>query len=223
MEPKKKEYKTYDAYSFYTYSQISSVKFNFILWMLLSVPGIAFLILYFLSDDFGAWSLYAGIICFGVFFIRWFIDLAQRIFTFNTYVNFPTYLGFKLEGWDSLGSYPKQLVKREWSKNSTLEISVNADAKDVQLKLINDALYLFVSRANEHFYEAEAGGDGRTQWKISKTLKVNGSSDVYVIGEMYTLINVYLKSIQEKHPVIVTVKIKFDPNIFTVSPPYNVD
>jgi hypothetical protein len=215
--------KTHDAFSFYTYCKIFPGGFNLVVWMLLCVPGMVLLGLYFFSDDTGAWAMYAGAACIGMFILRWCIDFLQKIFTYSSYKNFTASLGFPLEGWNTLGAYPKQLNEGEWSKKSTVEVVMKGNGTAAQPKLIKDALYLFNTRANKKFYEAAAGRDGRTSWDFVHALKVTGSSDKQVTGEMYTLINVYLKSIQEKYHTIASVKVNFDPEIFKVEPPPNTD
>jgi hypothetical protein len=220
---KEKIYPTYHAYSFHTYSKIFPSSFVFVGWMFLGLAGTALMVVYYLEGDMGVWSIYAGLTCIGIFLLRWFIEFLRKLFTYNSYKTFSSSLGFQLEGWDQLGSYPKQLIRGQWSKNSTVEITLKEYAPDEQIKLVKDALYLFVAKANDQFYEAEIGGDGRNEWKFVNDFKVSGSSDVGVIGQLFTLLHVYLKSIQDKYPVIVAVKVKFDPEIFQVKPPPNTD
>jgi hypothetical protein len=220
---KEKIYPTYDAYSFHTYSKIFPGSFMFVAWMFLGLAGTALIVAYFLEGDMGAWSIYAGLFCIALFLLRWLIEFLRKVFTYNSYKTFSSSLGFQLEGWDKLGSYPKQLMRQEWSKNSIVEITLREYAPDEQIKLVKDALYLFVAKANAQFYEAEIGGDGRNEWTFVNDFKVTGSSDVGVIGQLFTLIHVYLKSIQDNYSVIVMVKVKFDPEIFQVKPPPSTD
>ncbi|CAN5906864.1 hypothetical protein BH11BAC7_BH11BAC7_22310 [soil metagenome] len=215
--------KIYNAYSFHAYSRIFPGGFNFGTWVLLCIPAIVLIGLYFFSDDTGIWALYAGAFLIGVFLVRWLFDFIQKLATFNSYKNFTSSLGFQLEGWEMLGAYPKQLSYRSWSGKSTVEVILKETITREQTKLVKDALFLFNSRANGKFYEAEMGGDGRTKWDFVNGLKVLGSSDINVIGDMYTLINDHLKSVQQKYHSIVVVKVKFDPTVFNVEPPPNTD
>lgn len=214
-----KESKVYEAFSFHTYGKIYPGRMNFPLWCLLCVPGITFLIMYFCDSETGVWALYVGIACFLTFIFRWMTDLFIKLSTFPTYKTFQSRLGFSLEGWETLGTYPMQLKNRCWSKNTSIEVFVKDPASDQGLKLIKDALFLFMASANKTFYEAEMGGDGRRQWEQVNKLKLMGSSNIAVIGCMYTLLTEYLQSIQHKYHVITLVKISFDPDIFVVNPP----
>lgn len=214
-----KESKVYEAFSFRTYSKIYPGRMNFPLWCLLCVPGITFLIMYVCDSETGTWALYGGIGFFIVFMLRWLIDLIIKLSTFSTYKTFRSRLGFNLEGWETIGTYPMQLNRRCWSKNTSIELFVKNTASDQDLKLIKDALYLFMTSANKTFYEAEMGGDGRRQWEQVNKLKLMGSSNIAVIGCVYTLLTEYLQSIQHKYHVITLVKISFDPDIFVVNPP----
>lgn len=219
-KPVKKEKKqnTYNAFSFHTYAKIYPGQMNFMLWFLICVPATVFLCLYFFDDETGKWSLYTALVLYAVFIIRWIADRIMKLSTYSKYKDFPSELGFQLEGWDTLGSYPDQLKNRYWSECTTLEVHVMDHTTGDVRKLINDALFLFMSNANKSFYEAEIGGDGRHKWK-QKHLRLEGSSNTAVIGHMYTLLTEYLKSIQSRYHVITKVKIVFDPEIFEVNPP----
>lgn len=212
-----------DAFRFRTYRKIFSGNFNFVLWMLLCVPGIAFIILYYAEEDNGIWLLYAGIGCIATFLLRWMVNSFQQLSTYSEYKNFPSMLGFKLFGWEKLGSYPKQLSYRHWSHKSFIEVKTFDSYNEEQTQRVKQALKDFTVRANKHFYEAEMGGDGRKNWEIVGKMKVMGSSDNTVTGEIYTLINTKLRNIQKVYPVIESVKVHFDDNIFKVEPPRNTD
>lgn len=220
---KQKVYKTYDAFSFYTYRKIYPGGMNFMLWFLLCVPALTLLIIYFTDNETGKWALYSGIVCFGIFLIRWIIDFFLKITTYRKYKSFAETLGFRLEGWEKLGSYPLQLKTFYWSKKTSVEIFLKEDAKEEKIRVLKDALYLFVKSANEKFYEAEIGGDGRDKWTNVHSLKVNGSSNVAVISHLYKLINVYLRSVQDEFYVIDSVKVEFGSTIFEVNPPPSTD
>lgn len=216
-------FKSHNAYSFYIWSRIFPRGYNFILWMLLGIVGVSFVGFYFLLGDEAIWLIYLGTVCAGIFLLRWTIEFLRKVSTYSAYKKFPDTLGFKLEGWDELGSYPLQLKFRHWSKNTTVEIVLSGSASKTQISYLRDALFLFMSKANEKFYEAEMGRDGRKNWEYNNALKIAGSSDREVIGEMYILLNDYLKGIQAKHSSISIVKIKFDPDIFLVEPPHSND
>jgi hypothetical protein len=196
---------------------------NFMLWFLLNVLGAVFLGLYFFDSEIGIWSLYLGISFVIIFLIRWMINSIATAATYNTYKKFQSHLGFQLSGWEKLGSYPNQLNTLCWSYKSSIEVILKADVKNEFIKLIDDSLYLFTVDADKEFYEAEIGGDGRMKWVRAENHKVQGSSNDRVIGKMYILLTVYLKSIQEKYGPIEEVKITFDSNIFEVNPPPSSD
>lgn len=213
---------THDAFAFYTWSKIFPGRFNFMLWFMLLVPATVFFIIYFSEDD-SRWALYTGSVFVSVFLFRWLYDFIQRVLGFGAYKTFRDSLGFRLKGWETLGTFPKQLDDRYWSVRSKVEIFLHEFATAEQKKLVQDAVFLFMSAANKKFYEAEPGGDGRVKWGPKNAIKVYGSSDAAVIGEMYRLIHVYLRSIHQRYPVISSVNITFDPEIIHVSPPQHTD
>lgn len=54
-------------------------------------------------------------------------------------------------------------------------------------------------------------------------MKLMGSSDNSVVGEMYVLLNKDLRTIQKNYPVIESVTVNFDEEIFKVDPPRSTD
>jgi hypothetical protein len=223
VKKKVREPKIYDAFSFHTYRRIYPGRMNFMLWFLLCVPGTVLVCIYLFDSEIGIWSLYSGYALFAVFFIRWLINYFSTLGTYKTYKNFISTLGFSLEGWEKLGSVPNQLTTLYWSHKSSIEVRIKNNIKPEHSKLIQDALFLFISEANGHFYEAEAGGDGRQIWTKKDKFMAEGSSNDRVISSMYTFLTIYLKSIQDKYKPIESVKIYFDPQIFEVNPPPNTD
>lgn len=217
--PRKKTPASHAAFGFYTYSRIFPGGMNTMLWFMLNVVAVVFIALYYLDKSMGVWALYAAATCTGIFLIRWLIDLAYKASTYGTYKNFITDIGFEVQGWSTLGSYPNQLKARYWSKETRIEITTKEHSDERADKLIQDALYLFIQDAHKAFYQAEMGGDGRTRWKQEGHYILKGSANIGVYGAMYTLLHVYLRSIQQQYPVIMAVKIYFDKEIFEVSPP----
>lgn len=215
--------KTYNAFSFKVYRRICPGRINVMLWFMLNVPALVFYLLYYLDPDYGIWMLYTGFSFTGVFLLRWSIDFIQTMLTYKEYKNFLSGLGYKVEGWEQLGSRPNQLNRFYWSYQSFIGVELKEGENKAHAKLIDDALFLFTVNANKFFYEARFGGDGRKKWETVDERKVMGSSNIGVIGQMYVLLNVYLKSIQEKYQLISVVRVYFDSEIFEVEPPPSSD
>lgn len=211
--------KTPKAFSFYTYSRIYPGRMNFPLWFMLCVPGSVFVSFYLFEDETGIWSLYTGFALYAIFIVRWILDLSVKIYTYPVYKNFTANLGFTLEGWETIGTLTKLLHGRYWSRHSLIEVFFKDTAQAKEIKLVKDALSLFMNEANKTFYEAQMGHDGRRKWEQVNKNKLMGSSNNEVIGCMYTLMNKYLRSIQNKYHIITSVKITFDDEIYEVSPP----
>ncbi len=214
---------TYKALSFKVHKRIYPGRMNIMLWFLLCVPGTALICLYLFDPEIGIWSLVSGIGFYAVFVIRIILNYIAIFTTYNSYKKFITNPGFTLEGWDTLGSVPNQLSSSYWSYKSSVEVVLRSNIRSEHSKYIKDALFLFITEANGEFYEAEAGGDGRQSWVKNNEFKVEGSSNPAVIGKLYKLLNVYLKSIQNKYNLIDSVIVFFDPNIFEVNPPPYTD
>lgn len=219
------------AASFHTYSRICPGAFHFALWALLSVPAAVFFIIYF-TEDAADWALYTGLGFIALFFLRWLLDYIHKLTTYaaykefvewTTYKDFTSPLGYRLDGWEAVGSFPNQLKNRYWSKDTVIEVVMREGSSSEKMHQVKKVLQQFMEEANKNFYEAEPGGDGRTRWEFTRMLKITGSTDTNVIGALYVLFHEHLRNFQHQHPVIDRVKIKFDPNIFKVEPPPHTD
>ena len=211
------------ADSFYVYSRIYPSKFRLMLWIFFAAgTGIAFLMTWALNEA-DIWSLYVGLAMIGIFLIRWTIEWIMKLATYNTYKNFRKHLPFTLEGWEKLGTQRDQLKLQHWGHDCAVEVTVKNGTSEADIKRINDALMLFTANANRQFYEGQFGSDGRKKWDFKHVLKVTGSADVGVIGEMYKLVQVYLKSIHQQYPVIEKVHVVLSDDISEVKPPVRVD
>ncbi len=89
--------------------------------------------------------------------------------------------------------------------------------------MINDALVLFAKDANSHFYETVWGKMESSHWKFVHALKIKGDANREVMGDMYHLIQVYLKPIHQKHPVIKSVRIVIGDKVCKRDPPPPTD
>jgi hypothetical protein len=207
------------AFSFGTWSKIFPDHMNVPLWALLCVPAFSLVLIHFLSDEPQAWTLYAAVALVAVFLLRWLTEYLRKLATYAEYKKFPLTLGFELQGWEYVGAFTNQLKYRHWSDETVLQVFVFDHATQGELKLMKAALDTFLKNSGKHFYYRE----GESNWEYHGSLRIRGSSDSNVIGDLYTLINVHLRRIQEKHKVIRAVSVKFDPNIRHREPPASTD
>jgi len=211
-----------DPFSFYVYSRIFPSGFRMILWIFFVLTIGTVCIFLYLLEDTSVWFLYIGLGLINLFFLRLIIEQLRKIWTYKTYKNFKTNLPFQLQGWKNISKNPDLLHPQNWSFDCSIEVILNKEANEFDYQKINDALTLFISGANKHFYKAWLS-DGRKKWSLENQLNATGSADITVIGEMYTLVQDYLKSIHEKYPVVEIVKIIIDQNIGNVEPPPTTD
>jgi hypothetical protein len=213
---------SFSSDSFKVYAKIFPSKFKLMLWIFFALGLGAVQIFLWVLGDMGIWALYSGSIMVGAFLVRLGIEQLRKIFTYGAYKNFRKNSPFEITGWEKLGTNADLLKAQYWAFDSSVEVITKEGTSTENIQRVNDALQLFISEANKHFYEGRFGSDGRAKWSFNHVLKVTGSADTMVIGEMYRLMSIYLKSIYTKYPVIKTVKVVIGDRVDEVKPPLEV-
>lgn len=197
-----------DINSYYVYSRISPHRLHQLTFMFIVLTGACFCVSW-LIDMKSIWELYIGV----ALLLTWsgaqlFIRIKKRM-SYPAYQTFKENLGYPLKGWETFLADPKILKAQHWVKECSVQVVVTENADEQSKKYINDALFLFTKTANERFYRGPLGGDGRHRWKVGKGTTAAGSADVAVTGDLYALLNDYLKSIQQKTNCIREVNVLY--------------
>ena len=132
--------------------------------------------------------------------------------SYKTYKHFREHLGFAVNNWDLLAKNEQLFKAGYWALKSSVEVVLKPGVSNNDKKFIEDALFLFTTEANKRFYKA-IYGSGRSEWTFEHDLKVIGSADGAVTGDMYTLLQKYLKPIQQNTGCIISVNIIWDEDI----------
>ncbi|MBC8110009.1 MAG: hypothetical protein H7Y04_03010 [Verrucomicrobia bacterium] len=204
------------------YSRIYPGRLNHLVWFL-GVLTLAFssFILYWITPS--SWALYAGLFLSGAFLIRMGIYFAVKLLSFNKFKNWRKTLPFDVQGWDSLGQKEDFPNYTTWDTHVQIEIKVKPQITSEIYSLIDDACFIFISEANKCYYEPEpvqAGffGEIRHKWRLDNERILHGSANASVLGEIYLLINRYLRSIHQKYQIITSVHIQFSKKAYKVAP-----
>jgi hypothetical protein len=152
--------------SFYIFSRIYpySLHIIFILFLVIGT-GLSFFFLFYTSSY---WLLYTGLPLISLFVIALFINYLKLLYLYEFYKKFMNKPPFIISGWTRLGkgNFPKS---KYWIMEVTVKIEVIDNINKEQIKLIDDALYIFNHRSNNLFYTAGVtagfGGDPRNKWK----------------------------------------------------------
>lgn len=148
--------------------------------------------------------------------VVWYV--IQLLRGFAAFKRFPADLHTKLEGW-----YPmldEKLIDdpEQWQKDCELAVELDEGADSAPTCA---ALDLFVPRANSWYYTpdtiAGAGSDPRTKWTREGT-HVTGSLNVWILGELYKLIN-QLDWIHARAGGIVKITVKKSGGVYGLSRP----
>lgn len=209
--------------SFQVYRKIFPTRFNIFLWLVIFfVPAMVVILIWLLDDSLGIWALYAGLASISLFILRIIVEFFRKVFTYKTYKHFIHQLPFPLEGWEKIGANPKLFKDNTyWADDCSVEVFLIDRTEGLYIKMINDALVLFAKDANSHFYATPMGKMESSHWKFVHALKIKGDANKEVIGDMYRLIQVYLKPIHLKHPVIMSVRIVIGDRVGKIDPvPY---
>jgi hypothetical protein len=198
------------ADSFYVYSRIYPNRFNWMLWSLVGGSGIV-LVITSMREKNGKWECYAGLVLVAVFLSRYISIQLMKLLTYKTYKTFREHIGFSVNGWDSLVKNPELMKAQFWALDSSVEIVMKPTASENDRTFVKDALFLFTTEANQRFYKGS--NDGRTKWKVEKPLHAVGSADVAVSGDIYNLLQNYLKPIHQKTGCIQSVNVVWDENV----------
>ncbi|HYG51587.1 MAG TPA: hypothetical protein VD905_11830 [Flavobacteriales bacterium] len=214
--------------SWYVFSRIYPHYPNFFWWVFVVLTlGIVFLAICFstgISRPVGQWSFYTGMGFIGLFILRLLVHHIMKITAFGRYKDWRQKTGFTINGWEKLGMREDFPKIHHWDKLVEYTVNVEGFTTEAVRKTIHDALYLFMVRANNCFYEKNFiqtgySGEIRTKWNFSGELSVAGSANEMVMGHMYLNVVNYLKPIHEKHRVIKAVDIKYSGEIRQVEPP----
>jgi hypothetical protein len=200
----------YQADSFYVYSRIYPNRFNPILWSLVGGSGLV-LALMSMREKNGKWEFYAGLLLIGIFLLKYISVQVMKLLTYKTYKTFREHIGFSVDGWDSLVKNPELMKAQFWALNSSVEVEMKSTASENDRTFVQDALFLFTTESNMRFYKGS--NDGRIKWKIEKPLRAVGSADVAVSGDIYNLLQKYLRSIHQKTGCIQSVNVVWDENV----------
>jgi len=164
------------------------------------------------------WFKYAaGIygVAFGLRVLWYFIQLFRG---FAAFKRFPADLRIDLEGW-----YPmldEKLINdpEQWQSECELTVTLEPGADSAPVAA---ALDLFVPCANGWYYTpdsiAGAASDPRTKWTREGT-RVTGSLNVWILGELYKLIN-QLDWIHSRAGGIATIAVKKSGGVYGLSRP----
>lgn len=184
-----------------------------LLWFL---PLSVFLPLVVISK--ATWLRYAAAVygvAFGLRVVWYFVQLLRGYAAFK---RFPADLRTKLEGWypmldETLINDPEQ-----WQAGCELVVTVDDGADSAPVAA---ALELFVPRANSWYYTPDsiggAASDPRTKWTREGT-RVSGSLNVWILGELYKLIN-QLDWIHARAGGIAKIAVKKSGGVYSLSRP----
>jgi hypothetical protein len=146
--------------------------------------------------------------------------LGVEIYTayrYRMFKNFPSTLDFELKGWEEM-IYKKQLLDFEyWWLNCSLEIKLNDTGKNdpKALEALQALCYLNCKQCNRQYYTPFMS-ETRKPWEATD-FRMQGSSNVYVVGVLYEFIYRKLKPFQKKTDLIKTVTIIGDKDFTYVS------
>jgi hypothetical protein len=180
------------------------------MWSLVAGSGLM-LTLMSLTEKNGKWEFYAGLLLMAVFLVKYISTQLMKLLTYKTYKTFREHIGFSVNGWDSLVKNPDLMKAQFWAFNSSVEVVMKPTASEDDQTFVRDALFLFTTESNNRFYKGR--DDGRIKWKVEKTLKAVGSADVAVSGDIYNLLQNYLKPIHQKTGCIQSVNVVWDDNV----------
>lgn len=209
--------------SFRVYRKIFPSKFKPFLWVIIFiVPAAIVILIWLLDDSLGIWALYAGLVSISLFILRIIIEFLRKVFTYKTYKNFISKPPFPIEGWEKIGSNPKLFKDSTyWADDCSVEVFLFDTTGGPHIKMINDALVLFAKDANSHFYATPLGKMESSHWKFVHALKIKGDANKEVIGDLYKLIQFYLKPIHQQYPVIQSVRVVIGDRVGKIDPiPY---
>ncbi len=209
------EKKQYASNSFFVYRKIAPPTYSWFMWFIFVLaPGMS-CIYYWMWEDAARWVLWLGVGIVSLFPLRMFIEYLIQKYKYRTYKNFQDHLGFTLIGWDKLGA-DSDIFKNTYWVDVSIQAVLKDGANEAEIKLVDDALYLFSGKAHKWYYEARFGSDGRKKWAQSQSLVTSGSANMIVIGEIYEFLQTHLKSIHHKYGMIDTVQIKIGDMFFEV-------
>lgn len=202
---------TVDENSYEVYKKIYPFRPDWIIWTFTFFVGFFLLLSWWLRYKYD-WELYAATGFMGVTCLRYSIHYIKKITLYKKFKYFYDHLDFNAEDWKLLFRNPDILRAQNWAIDCYIEIIPLQNISAESIKVLNDALFLFTLNAQNRFYKSFPS-NGRKDWKIESDLKITGSIDVAVIGDIYILLNDYLRNIQLKNKSIDAVKIHVDDRI----------
>jgi len=194
---------------------------NLFIWVYIILTlGVVCLTIYWTSYEVEA--LYSGLGLIALFLLRMIYHFVTRFIAFGKYKHWRDQLGFEVHGWNDLGKHPEFPQACYWDMQVRYEVHVSNNSQEVK-KLVNDALFLFVSEANKCFYSpdfVQSGfvGDIRHKWEFANELAVNGSASEWIVGLIYRNISEYMRTIHASHHCISSVHVTFSNKIYKVAP-----
>lgn len=205
----------YASNSFYVYRRIAPPTYRWFVWFFFVVaPGMS-CIYFWMFEDTARWVLWLGVGIVSLLPVRMVAEYFIKKYRYRTYQNFQDQLGFRLTGWNKLGT-DSDIFKNEYWVNCSMQVVLKDGANDGDIKLVNDALYLFSMKAHKWFYETMAGMNGRKEWTQPRSLETSGSANSLVFGEIFEFLQTHLKSIHSKYGIIDTVQINIGDVFFEV-------
>jgi len=198
--------------SLYVYSRICPIHFSSITWVLIGGAGFVIALMSLLEKD-NQWITYVGLLLLLVSISRFLFRRIIILTSYSTYKNFKSLLDFDLSGWETIPIEAGVLNSDHWAINCSIEIDIRENNNPLNLNIISDALVIFKENANSRFYSGSHGADARKKWNLDGPLKISGSASRLVIGDIYEIIQVYLKAIHKESRIIKKVTIDWGDTV----------